>query len=141
MARPSRSSASLLNTVLVGAISCLAFACGMTGIRLPSHHLAGEGPAALKTGTLTDRGGCLFIEAGPDRSAVIWPQGFSRDGDLIYQGDRMIARVGSLIELGGGGYSEDQYNFLRTLMDQDLPSACREGAYWLTTSVRALPDV
>ncbi len=57
---------------------------------------------ALVRGTLTLRGGCLFI----NDAAVIWPAGTTWDGEaqaVVFANDQGVAKLGERFA-GGGGY-------------------------------------
>src|SRR6187399_2320822 len=102
---------------------------------LPTHRLANEGPAALLDGTLIEDGPCIEIENEfGDRWMVVWPAGYTRLGAVVYRGAFSVAGPGNRIRLGGGEYPAEQYDFLRTLMDQDIRAECHVGKFWLAVS-------
>lgn len=82
-------------------------------------------------------GACLYAQSLDPRSRwlPIWPPGFSLTGDVVMNGGAEVAKVGDPVKLGGGEYHESQYDFLRTLMPADVPTACRGGEYWLVGEV------
>ena len=113
-------------------------ACTIGPSNLPTHRDLGEGPPAVLEGTLVLANECLLAQGaqGSGRWLVVWPSGFSLRGDVIVDGrGQPMASVGLAVRLVGGEYHESQYEFLRTLMQRDVPDACRGGDYWLAVEV------
>lgn len=117
-------------------------ACVFGPSTLPTHRDLGEEQLAVLDGTLVVANGCLFAQGtqGQGRWLVIWPSGFSLRGDLVVDGrGHPKATVGQPVRLLGREYNESQYAFLRTLMEREIPNACREADYWL--AIRVIRDV
>jgi hypothetical protein len=133
------------------AVICLS-ACGVghaaapDGLFLPRLQNQNDTwPAALITGTLVERSGCIFLAA--DTSAtnlpdvlLIWPRGTTAartpDGRLrIDVGDGAPVQTGDHVSLGGGfiGESKDDVGQAESLMGTAIPEPCRTGGgYWIT---------
>jgi hypothetical protein len=131
----------MFRMLATGVSTALAFAACTSVSGLPTHRLAGEGPTALMLGTLVDRNDCVFIQSpAGEQHLVIWPAGFGRIGSQIVIGTNPVAQVGEIVELGGGSYSDDVYDWLRTsVLNGDIPDRCRSAQYWLATDVDPLP--
>jgi hypothetical protein len=112
--------------------TCLVVACGAAN-PLPRHRDLDSYPAALLTATLVRSGDCLYADApdGSDRWLPIWPRSYHLDGDALFDLDMRVATVGDTVPLGGGEYRAVDEDFLRSLMVNDIPTACRIGQYWL----------
>lgn len=112
---------------------------GTTRTILPTHRdLRGGEPAALQRGTIVATPSCVLLEEPIQRIRwlVVWPAGYSGLGGSIVDGDgHPVARVGDVVDLGGGEYREDQYGFLQTLLISEPALGCRGGPYWLATDV------
>jgi hypothetical protein len=110
----------------------LVVACGAAN-PLPRHRDLDSYPAVLLTATLVRSGGCLYADApdGSDRWLPIWPRSYHVDGDALFDLDMRVATVGDTVPLGGGEYTAVDEDFLRSLMVDDIPTACRIGQYWL----------
>jgi hypothetical protein len=104
-------------------------------------------PAALASGTLVERRGCVLLMPGdvPDarwRTAelLIWPEEARAEqtdgGDLrITVGGRLVGETGDQVQLGGGllGESRDTVDQAERLIGEPIPERCRaDGGYWLT---------
>ena len=101
---------------------------------LLTHHLSGEGPTAIASGVLTEESGCLYLRANVDAAVlVLWPRVYARRGQSVFVGSELVASIGDEITLGGGRYPLDQYRFVQTLVDQEIPAECRTGDFWLAT--------
>jgi hypothetical protein len=132
--RPDRRQ--LVGGVVAAAL--LSTSCGPSSVGgLPTHRDLGGGPAALLTGTLILEGSCLYAVGSETtgRWLPVWPPNFGLAGDVVMDGTRPVARVGDVVKLGGGEYAGHSSDFLRTLMDGDVPAECQHGAYWLVTEV------
>ena len=87
-------------------------------------------PAALFSGQLVERSGCLV--AGKDGPVLLWPDGYTartaQDGrtQVLDENDAVIGTVGENVSLGGGnvGASFD------TRATGQTPDACGH-VYWL----------
>jgi hypothetical protein len=120
--------------VLVAALAVSA--CGTSVSSLPTHRLVGEGPTALTEGTLVDRDGCVLIATQTGESLVLWPPGHGRVGSQIVRSGMPVAQIGEVVELGGGEYGDDSFDFLqRDLLENDIPTECRSPRYWLATTI------
>jgi hypothetical protein len=109
-----------------------------TLISLPTQNDLNGYPTALLEATLVSDGPCLHAEGldGAGRWLPIWPVGFALDGEFIVKGSERVGTIGDQVKLGGGEYHESQYGFLRTLMPDDVPAACRGGEYWLVSGMQ-----
>ena len=129
-----------LSLVAVFAAALIVASCGagLVGTTtLPTHKDLNGYPAALLDATLVRDGPCLRAAAadGTERWLPIWPAGFSLAGDVMMNGGQHIVSVGDRVKLGGGEYDETDYAFLRTLMNDEVPAACRGGKYWLVGQI------
>ena len=93
---------------------------------------------ALLEGELVLKDGCLRLErTGSSRHFLIWPRRFklSVDGQDIRISDDSggSISVGEYVGIGGG---EVTLRFIRTLVEEPIPSDC-PGPYWL---VGEIPD-
>jgi hypothetical protein len=127
--------------VALMVIAWLLSACGAgppTLTSLPTHNDLNSYPAALLEATLVVDGHCVYAEGldGAGRWLPIWPVGFALDGEFIVKGSERVGTIGDQVKLGGGEYHESQYGFLRTLMPDDVPAACRGGEYWLVSGMQ-----
>jgi hypothetical protein len=104
---------------------------------LPTHRDLDGYPAALLEATLVLEGSCLYADGveGSGRWLPIWPSGYGLSGEVVVDGSTPVASVGARVKLGGGEYPDSEYDFLRTLMTQDVPAACRGDGYWLVSDV------
>lgn len=78
------------------------------GLTFPTRSVGGSGPAALLSGTLVVRAGCLHVvpETG-DAYVVVWPDHLALRIDVagvpvIMDGSTEVARVGGEVHIGGG---------------------------------------
>lgn len=149
LGRAMASAAALGVLALVGSIALLALPqngpAGRPEIRLPTHRDLGGGPTALMFGRLVQENECLYVASyrSGERHLVIWPQGSSLDGQgsaavVTVPGVGPVAAVGEPIQLGGGEYGPDQLEFLRTLLDNEIPEQCVGGRYWLAVSAESV---
>jgi hypothetical protein len=130
--RPFRIAASSLVLLLAG--------CSAAITNLPTHHVQGGGPTGIQDGTLQQSGPCVYVvsPSGAIRWLVIWPGGFRlSNGQILDDRESPVAAVGRSVTLGGGEYHDNQYAFLRTLMNGDVLAECRNQEYWLAISVIA----
>ena len=91
-------------------------ACGQPvpeGYKFPTRSVGSSGAAALLTGTVVARNGCLYVmpEAGSEY-LVVWPDDLRLVIDpvgvpLIMNGSTEVARVGSVVRIGGGERAPD----------------------------------
>lgn len=126
-----------MRSLLSVALCFLACACSTSSLagKLPWHKDLSGYPAALLESTLVRDGDCLYAQAGDSRYLAIWPGGYSLVGGKLMRSCTQVATVGDIVKLGGGAYENDQYTFLRTLMLDDAPEACRDEDYWLVSDV------
>ncbi len=109
-----------------------AAACGARN-PLPTHRDLNAYPTAILDATLVMDGSCLWASNPSGRWLAIWPSGYTLDGVAVASGGQLVAAVGGPVRLGGGEYHAADYDFLRTLMNDDLPMPCRGGDYWLVS--------
>lgn len=88
--------------------------------------------AALLTGTLVVRGGCLRVEAPGLGYVVVWPRGYATDvvaGQLVVVdgAGTVVGAVGRDIDLGGG---EVDYALIADRDPETLPAGCGAGPVW-----------
>jgi hypothetical protein len=124
--------------LLIAAGALLLVSCIGGRQHLPTHSLSSdEGPLALQDGRLRLDSDCVFLESGMGtRWLILWPRGYSRSEEVIYRGGRAAAEIGDHVTLVGGEYDDADYDFLRrSLLDRDVPQACRGERYWLATDV------
>ena len=100
-----------------------------------------ERPAAIVTGTLTERDRCLFLRSDGQEVLALWEEGYSYASGVLRDSlDRPVVRVGDTLH-GGGGYGSD-WQHAERLVGEPMPSRCRpEGAepYALIYHVKAGP--
>jgi len=107
-------------------------------------------PAALASGTLVERRGCVLLvsgdsrdgpaQGGSDGELLIWPEEARAErtdgGDLrITVGEKLVGETGDQVQLGGGllGESRDAVNQAERMIGEPIPERCRaDGGYWLT---------
>jgi hypothetical protein len=71
----------------------------------------------------TEDDGCLYVEAGNQRTLVAWEDGMGfEDGTLLDASGSSIARIGEVIH-GGGGYFGSRRH-LEELSDESIPKGC-----------------
>ena len=109
-------------------------------LALPTHRDMTSYPSALLTGTLTFDGSCVWIDGSDGiRRLPIWPAGyglFELGGVLRVKDPANLHSVpiGGTIRVGGGEYHAGrEFDFLRSLMDDDVSAACRAAEYWLVS--------
>jgi photosystem II stability/assembly factor-like uncharacterized protein len=109
-------------------------------LALPTHRDMTGYPAALLTGTLAFDGQCVWIDdPSGGRHLPVWPGGyglFELGGVLRVKDPANLHSVpiGGQIRVGGGEYhAGPEFDFLRTLMDGDVPVACQTADYWLVS--------
>lgn len=128
-----------LAALLLGATLAVA-GCDASIASLPTHRMTDGGPAAILPGTLIDRAGCIFLRSATAEHLVLWPPGFGRVGTQIVRSGNPVAQIGELVELTGGEYRDDAFEFLQSeLLQNDVPAACRSPLYWLATAVVPQP--
>jgi len=112
----------------------LASACSGARSNLPTHAAANSGPSGIQSGLLVDDRFCIYLSERDTghRWLVVWPERYSRSGDVILNGEHLEARVGDTITLGGGQIDHGDYAFLRTKLATDVPERCRDSDYWIT---------
>jgi hypothetical protein len=102
-------------------------------------------PTGLLEGILVEEDGCLWVEADPFRSLVLWPTDSSA---VIDDSDRVVVRnggheaiVGTAITAGGGEYTDEHYAFVVEILGEALPSACRaSGLYWIGYEIQSVTE-
>ena len=94
-------------------------------------------PTALTGGELVlDRKGCLRIVAEDSTTAPIWPSTFEPDtsgsGVRVLDGDRVVARVGKWVRMGGGETSAKTLSTNGLMGERELrePSERCPDNYW-----------
>jgi hypothetical protein len=89
----------------------------------------GDSFAALATGTLERRDGCVYLMSveSPDPIVMVFPNlGIRWDGDTLRVGDRKYP-MGEEMDFAGGAMAEVPY-------DATIPDACDADVYWLMSS-------
>lgn len=94
------------------AIAFSVAACGAApvpdGYVFPTRSTGNSGAAALLTGTVIERNGCLYVQpAAGTEYLVIWPDSLRLVIDdmglpTIMDGSDVVARVGDVVRVGGG---------------------------------------
>jgi hypothetical protein len=126
---------STLTRMAVVLAAAAAMGCSPQGVALPSHHLVG-GPTAILASRLINTSGCLKAQTDDGHQwMIVWPRGTSLVTDAVFYGGRPYALIGGEVTLGGGEYKDADYEFLRTLLDQELPAHCRSSDYWLAVDL------
>jgi hypothetical protein len=110
-----------------------------SGVTLPARRPANGFPAALFEGQLQRDGRCVYgVPIQGERELIIWPPGaLLIDDAVVVDGGRFP--LGSRVRIGGGEYNEKDYDFLRTLLANDVAPECRGGPYWYGSEVRPSP--
>lgn len=106
------------------------------GITIMRHGIMNGGPAALYSGPVVFREGCVeAVFSDGTFEPIIWPP----TAQLVSQGDELLLVVDGLIihhtdpvEIGGGEYTD--LEFVAELSGP-VPEACRADRYWLATGV------
>jgi hypothetical protein len=125
----------------VGLFSCAA-ACGspgpmtLDGVTIMRHGPTNVGPAALYTGPVALKDGCVAQGAGLDADLIpiIWPPtaGLSHQADaVVVLVDGLVVHDGDVVSIGGG---EIDAAFAEELSGP-IPAACRADLYWLAGEV------
>jgi len=120
----------------LAAAACVAGSPAMLdGVTILRYGLLNGSPAALITGTIDFRDGCVFIDANGEGQVVIWPSSTT----LQHAGEEVVVVAQGLtlhdrdvVKLGGGQYSDVQ--FVRGLTGS-IPDVCLADLYWLASSV------
>lgn len=84
---------------------------------------AGSYPTALVTGELKVVDGCLALGiGGSDQLLPLWPEGFYlEDGEVHARGNDVVAKVGDVVDLGGGEVSPESVS---GFVGSDIPPRC-----------------
>lgn len=84
------------------------------GYTFPTRIVGSSGPAALLTGVLLERSGCLYVapETG-DAYVVVWPDDLRLVIDpagvpVVMNQSTEVARVGGVVRVGGGERGPDR---------------------------------
>jgi hypothetical protein len=141
--RPSDPRRRMIGLLVV--VGLLALAVGWLATRnarsdttLPTWHANSLGlPLAATRGTLTDRGGCLYV----NDDLAIWPSGYRLNDSAVEDANgKSVATVGQAVSVDGGEYPATDYDWLRaTILDSDVSASCRGGSFWWVTRVEPGP--
>jgi hypothetical protein len=98
------------------------------------------------TGRLILDHGCIWLASGDQRDLLIWGPEFaytsSGAGIEITRNGAVVARVGREITVSGGEFSRGETRppadiWIESQIGQAIPSACRQGMYWVVGDVVA----
>ena len=93
------------------------------GLFFPTWGAGGAAPTAIVQGTLVEDNHCLFVEAGGQRTLVIWEDGMGfEDATLLDTSGSPISHVGETIH-GGGGYFGER-GHIEELSGGSIPDRC-----------------
>lgn len=129
------------SVVVVVLISSIA-ACGppgpmsLDGVTILRHKFLTASPAALFTGTVHFRDGCVWGDAEPTGEAqvMVWPPSSRlphRDGRLVLVVDDVVLEDGDSFSIGGG---QEPVAFIRELAGP-IPDECLADLYWLGSDI------
>lgn len=97
-------------------------------------------PAAIATGTLRLRDGCIWLDDGEEPAAVVlwpWSAHFGAiEAPLRVVVGNVFAADGDTVQMAGGEYL-DQMDFVETLVGS-VPEPCRVDRYWLASTLERL---
>lgn len=118
------------------ALSLILFVSGCSSSSsLPTYDMPFDsGPTGIQQGVLVEDRGCVYIreESIGHRWLVVWPQGYSREGETIRDKEGIaVAGIGQAVTLGGGEVPANRWDVLRSLLLTEVPAGCRDGDYWL----------
>jgi hypothetical protein len=137
--RPGPRDIPAVRLAVLGVVAAVIVACGPSSPRgLPTHRDLVAYPAATLTATLKHDGGCIFavpVDGGP-RELVVWPHGYGLAQDLVMVNGRPTTTVGARVILSGGEYQS--YAQIQSLLEEDIPEACRGGPYWLVSTFQTV---
>lgn len=124
--------------ILAIGLAFAAAACGspgpvtVDGISLLRRGVMNGYPAALFTGTVHFRDGCVWADSATDTQVMVWPPSATLvrgiEGQLVLVVDGIELEDGDSFSIGGGQF--DDIEFIRSLAG-GIPEACRAGLYWL----------
>lgn len=96
--------------------------------------------AALGSGTLALKNGCLWLKNGADTDLIIWPALYRLDTSggrvaILDATGAKFAEVGGAITIGGGeltsaGSPIDINAWVESKIGHTIPPLCRLGRYW-----------
>lgn len=132
MTRRRGPAAIALAAVLAG---CGGSPMTLDGVTILRHGVMSGGPAALLTGTVHFRDGCVWADAFGEAQVVIWPTSSRldhRDGRLVLVVDDVVLEDGDSFSIGGGQYNDIE--FVRGLAGS-IPDPCVANLYWLGTDI------
>ena len=145
IARSLGSGAALLLVVATVGLLLIWRPAGPAGedlVLLPTHRELNSYPAALLEAMLLREGDCVYAEElhSGTRYLVIWPPGTwladgSRPAEVVGRDGNVIAAMGEAVRVGGG--EMPSLEFLRTLLEHDIPEPCVGGHYWLASDVES----
>ena len=121
--------------VALAALAMGVAGCGspmtVDGVTVLRHGITNGGPAALLTGTVHFRDGCVWADAFGESQVVVWPWSARldhADGELVIVVDDVTLRDGDQFSIGGGQFTD--VAFIRGLAGS-IPDACLASLYWL----------
>lgn len=123
----------------IGLVGCGLTASGAASPTFPQHRgFDGTGPAATVQGKLVSQAGCLMFEApgpGSERTLLVWPASYvPLEGGAGVRGDGVELRLGEVVLLGGGEYTDEAWVNER-LIGPPIQAECQTGRYALITSM------
>jgi hypothetical protein len=128
--------------VIAVGLALAVAACGspgpvtVDGVTILRHKILGASPAALFSGTLHFRDGCVWGDAEPSGEAqvMVWPRSSHlerRDGRLVLVVDDVVLEDGDSFSIGGG---QEPIELIRELAGP-IPDECLADLYWLGNDI------
>ena len=133
-----RMRSSAFAVVLAAGIA----ACGppgpmsLDGVTILRHKPLSASPAALFTGTVHFRDGCVWgdLDGTGEAQVMVWPPDSRlehRDGRLVLVVDAVVLTDGDGFSIGGG---QEPIEFIRELAGP-IPDECLADLYWLGSDI------
>jgi hypothetical protein len=83
-------------------------------------------------------GSCVLLEEAVQRLRwlIVWPAGYQlRDTTILGSDGQVVARVGDVVDLGGGEYPASEYQTLRPQLVVEPSPTCLGPSFWVTNEV------
>jgi hypothetical protein len=107
----------------------------LDGVTILRHKVMTDSPAALFSGTIHFRAGCVWGDAVGETQVMVWPPTSRldrRDGHLVLVVDDVVLEDGDTFSIGGGQYKDVE--FIRGLAGA-IPNECLSDLYWLGNDI------
>lgn len=126
-----------LSAGFIIALSCAALTGCRPASSLPLHKASSDGPTGILTGVLLADSRCLYLaDSSGHRWLVVWPDGYSREGDTVLDERRtLVGAVGDELTLGGGEVPTGSFDFLNEKLVTEVPASCRGSDYWVASGL------